>query len=179
MELGDDLSDAPDQDAQDEESQDGEAEGSDEGEGEGEDQSPQSATLDDSEKSRTPRGPETAESTLTETEDDDSAEPSDEELDTGDGERPARPDLKDGGRPEPAYKIYTTHHDEVISAEELCDAEELTRLRAYLDQQLAHRSPNVVLARLANRLQRQRPCWRSRTAPGPSTSRRECSTSPG
>ena len=65
MEMGDDLSDAPDQDAEDEESQEGEAEASNEGEGEGEEQSPQSASLDDSEKSH--RESETAESTLTET----------------------------------------------------------------------------------------------------------------
>jgi cobaltochelatase CobT len=159
MELGDDLSDAPDQDAQDEESQDGEAEASNEGEGEGEDQSPQSATLDDSEKSH--RESETSESTLTETEEDENAEPSDEELETGDGDRPARPDMKDSGKAEPAYKVYTNHHDEVITAEELCDAEELTRLRAYLDQQLAHLS-NVV-ARLANRLQRRLLAQQNRT----------------
>jgi cobaltochelatase CobT len=159
MELGDDLSDAPDQDSQEEESQDGEAEASNEGEGEGEDQSPQSATLDDSEKSH--RDSETAESTLTETEEDENADPSDEELETGDGDRPARPDLKDSGKAEPAYKVYTNHHDEVITAEELCDAEELTRLRAYLDQQLAHLS-NVV-ARLANRLQRRLLAQQNRT----------------
>ena len=159
MQLGDDLSDAPDQDQQEDESEDGEAEASDEGEGEGEDQSPQSATLDDSEKSH--RESEDAESTLTEAEDDENAEPSDEELETGEGDRPARPDLKDAGKTEPAYKVYTTHHDEIISAEELCDAEELTRLRAYLDQQLAHLS-NVV-ARLANRLQRRLLAQQNRT----------------
>jgi cobaltochelatase CobT len=159
MELGDDLSDAPDQDMEEEESQDGEAEASNEGEGEGEDQSPQSATLDDSEKSH--RESETSESTLTETEEDENAEPSDEELETGDGDRPARPDLKDSGKAEPAYKVYTTTHDEVVIAEELCDAEELTRLRAYLDQQLAHLS-NVV-ARLANRLQRRLLAQQNRT----------------
>jgi cobaltochelatase CobT len=158
MEMGDDLSDAPDQDAQDDENQDGEAEAN-EGEGEGEEQSPQSATLDDSEKSH--RESETADSTMTEAEEDENAEPSDEELESGDGERPARPDLKDRGQPEPAYKIYTTHHDEIVSAEELCDAEELTRLRAYLDQQLAHLS-NVV-ARLANRLQRRLLAQQNRT----------------
>src|SRR5580658_1170117 len=159
MELGDDLSDAPDQDSQDDESQDGEAESSDEGEGEGEDQSPQSATLDDSEKSH--RESETSESTMTEAEEDENAEPSDEDLETGDGDRPARPDLKDNGKAEPAYKIYTTAHDEMVLAEELCDAEELTRLRAYLDQQLAHLS-NVV-SRLANRLQRRLLAQQNRT----------------
>jgi cobaltochelatase CobT len=159
MEMGDDLSDAPDQDSQEEESQDGEAEASDEGEGEGDEQSPQSATLDDSEKSH--RESETSESTMTEVEEDENAEPSDEDLETGEGDRPARPDLKDSGKAEPAYKVYTTHHDEIVSAEELCDAEELTRLRAYLDQQLAHLS-NVV-ARLANRLQRRLLAQQNRT----------------
>jgi len=151
LEMGDDLSDAPDQDVQEDESQDGEAEDSSEGEGEGEDQSPQSATLDENEK--THRESETSESTMTEVEDDENAEASDEEADATEGEKPARPDAKDHGRPEPAYKIFTTAHDEVVTAEELCEPDELTRLRAYLDQQLANLS-NVV-ARLANRLQRR------------------------
>ena len=43
--------------------------------------------------------------------------------------------------------------DEVVEADDLCDAEELTRLRAYLDQQLV--SLSSVVARLANRLQRK------------------------
>ena len=41
----------------------------------------------------------------------------------------------------------------MIEAEELCDAEELTRLRNYLDKQLS--SLQGVVARLANRLQRR------------------------
>ena len=59
-------------------------------------------------------------------------------------------------RPEKAvsdYKIFSTKHDETIGAEDLCDAEELTRLRAYLDKQISHLSG--VVARLANRLQRR------------------------
>jgi cobaltochelatase CobT len=51
------------------------------------------------------------------------------------------------------YKAYTTLHDEVITANELCDEEELTRLRAYLDQQLIHLQGAVT--KLANRLQRR------------------------
>ncbi|MBS0411479.1 MAG: cobaltochelatase subunit CobT [Proteobacteria bacterium] len=151
LEMGDDLSDAPDQDVQEDENQEGEAEDASDGEGEGEDQSPQSATLDENEK--THRESETSESTMTEVEDDENAEPSDEELDATEGDKPARPDVKDHGRPEPAYKVFTTAHDEVVTAEELCEPDELTRLRAYLDQQLANLS-NVV-ARLANRLQRR------------------------
>ncbi|MBW8842931.1 MAG: cobaltochelatase subunit CobT [Sphingomonadales bacterium] len=51
------------------------------------------------------------------------------------------------------YKAWTTQYDEVIAATELCDAEELTRLRSYLDQQLVHLQGAVT--KLANRLQRR------------------------
>ncbi|HPU16174.1 MAG TPA: cobaltochelatase subunit CobT, partial [Polymorphobacter sp.] len=36
------------------------------------------------------------------------------------------------------YHAYTNAYDEIVAAEDLCDAEELTRLRGYLDQQLVH-----------------------------------------
>jgi cobaltochelatase CobT len=52
-----------------------------------------------------------------------------------------------------AYSVYTTSYDETIEAEELCDIDELTRLRAYLDQQL--QQMQGVVSRLANRLQRR------------------------
>jgi cobaltochelatase CobT len=51
------------------------------------------------------------------------------------------------------YHAYTTRYDEVLPAEDLCDAEELTRLRGYLDQQLVHLQGAVT--KLANRLQRR------------------------
>jgi cobaltochelatase CobT len=51
------------------------------------------------------------------------------------------------------YKAFTTRFDEIVEAGELCDEEELARLRAYLDQQMGGLS-NVV-TRLANRLQRR------------------------
>jgi cobaltochelatase CobT len=51
------------------------------------------------------------------------------------------------------YHVYTEEFDETISAEELCDAAELERLRAFLDKQLAHLQGAV--GRLANRLQRR------------------------
>jgi cobaltochelatase CobT len=53
----------------------------------------------------------------------------------------------------PDYKAFTQKFDEVIHAEDLCDQDELTRLRAYLDKQLAHLQG--VVGRLANRLQRR------------------------
>ena len=54
---------------------------------------------------------------------------------------------------QPAYRPYTTSYDEMVSAEELCDPDELTRLRHMLDQQLSHLQS--VISRLANRLQRR------------------------
>ncbi len=71
-----------------------------------------------------------------------------------DGEEPWRPQLPFGSSGnEDFYKVYSAKFDEVIDADDLCDAEELTRLRAYLDKQLA--SLQGVVARLANRLQRK------------------------
>jgi cobaltochelatase CobT len=65
--------------------------------------------------------------------------------------RPNRPfaDLS----PQFDYKPYTARFDEEIAATELCDEEELDRLRAYLDQQLVHLQG--VVTKLANRLQRR------------------------
>ncbi|HTS41683.1 MAG TPA: cobaltochelatase subunit CobT [Xanthobacteraceae bacterium] len=53
----------------------------------------------------------------------------------------------------PDYKPFTIRFDETIEAEELCEPEELDRLRSYLDKQLSHLQG--VVARLANRLQRR------------------------
>ncbi len=149
--MGDDLSDAPDQDSEEDENEDGEAEASSEGQGEGEEESPPSATAEDAEKSL--RESRSAESQLSQSEDDENADRPEEELDLTDGDRPARPNPRDTGAPEPAYKIFTSVHDEVVPAEALCEPEELTRLRAYLDQQLT--SLSNVVSRLANRLQRK------------------------
>ncbi len=59
------------------------------------------------------------------------------------------------------YKTWTTAHDEVIAADELCDPDELVRLRAYLDQQLLHLQGAVT--KLANRLQRKLMAQQSRS----------------
>ncbi len=53
---------------------------------------------------------------------------------------------------EDIYRPYTSEFDEIISASDLCDPEELTRLRNQLDQQLSHLQG--MIAKLANRLQR-------------------------
>lgn len=82
--------------------------------------------------------------------------------DSADGMQPFRPDQDQGGRPnEPSYKVYTQQYDELIAAEDLCDAEELARLRQYLDQQL--QQMQGVVSRLANRLQRRLMAKQNRT----------------
>ena len=65
--------------------------------------------------------------------------------------RPNRPwtDLPEGFD----YKAYTERFDEVVAATDLCDEEELTRLRTYLDAQM--KGLQSVVTRLANRLQRR------------------------
>jgi cobaltochelatase CobT len=66
-------------------------------------------------------------------------------------------DFRDEGAPDaaikPEYDIYTKQFDEVVTAEELCDPEELERLRGFLNAQLANMAS--VVSRLANRLQRK------------------------
>ena len=51
------------------------------------------------------------------------------------------------------YKIFTNKFDEEIKALDLCELDELDRLREYLDQQLQHLQGAVT--RLANKLQRK------------------------
>lgn len=82
-------------------------------------------------------------------------QPDDQEVDTDpDGEEPYRPQLPfSNAASQDFYKVYSNTFDEVIGATDLCDEEELTRLRAYLDKQLSNLQG--VVARLANRLQRR------------------------
>ena len=71
-----------------------------------------------------------------------------------DGMLPTRPNRPLSDMPPSFdYRPFTERYDEVIAATELCDEEELTRLRAYLDQQLLHLQGAVT--KLANRLQRR------------------------
>jgi cobaltochelatase CobT len=104
-------------------------------------------------------------------EESDGQEQSDESMDDIDGEpgddgeegmqpvRPNRPFADMNGAFD--YKPWTTQFDEVIAATELCDADELARLRGYLDQQLVHLQSTV--SKLANRLQRRLMAQQSRS----------------
>ncbi|WP_326523747.1 cobaltochelatase subunit CobT [Sphingomonas sp.] len=105
------------------------------------------------------------------TDDGEGTEQGEDSLDDMDGEpgdegeegmmpvRPNRPfsDLS----PQFDYKAFTRAFDEEIAATDLCDEEELDRLRAYLDQQLVHLQG--VATKLANRLQRRLMAQQSRS----------------
>ena len=69
-----------------------------------------------------------------------------------DGAKPQRHDAPFAHQDEWGYKVFTAEFDEEIAATDLCEAEELTRLRGFLDQQLS--SMQGVVSRLANKLQR-------------------------
>jgi cobaltochelatase CobT len=78
-----------------------------------------------------------------------------DDAEMGDSETAAEPWRPRHQRNEPRgpdYRPFTTKFDETLGAEELCEPEELERLRGYLDKQLSHLQG--VVARLANRLQR-------------------------
>ena len=80
-----------------------------------------------------------------------------DDTDMGDTETPGEPQrprqFGDNQPRGPDYRAFTIKFDETIAAEELCEPEELDRLRGYLDKQLSHLQG--VVARLANRLQRR------------------------
>jgi cobaltochelatase CobT len=80
-----------------------------------------------------------------------------DDSDMGDAETPGEPQRpRHFGANEPRgpdYRAFTSKFDETIAAEDLCETEELDRLRGYLDKQLSHLQG--VVARLANRLQRR------------------------
>ena len=82
------------------------------------------------------------------------SEPDAESETEQEGQKPLRPNVRDeGDDPNAHYKVFTRAHDEEIGADELCDADELARLRSYLDQQL--KPLQSIVGRLANRLQRR------------------------
>ncbi|HME28661.1 MAG TPA: cobaltochelatase subunit CobT [Pseudolabrys sp.] len=88
-----------------------------------------------------------------------------DDTDMGDAETPGEPQrprhFGANERRGPDYRAFTARFDETVAAEDLCEAEELDRLRGYLDKQLSHLQG--VVARLANRLQRRLMAQQSRS----------------
>ncbi|WP_315761954.1 cobaltochelatase subunit CobT [Sphingomonas sp. Y38-1Y] len=141
---GGDEGDEDEQDQEDDQSSDGDAEveargeqrESDDAEGDGEDQDRDGDPLDDMDG---------------------------EDGDDGqDGMLPTRPNRPFSDfPPQFEYSAFTNQFDEVVAATDLCDAEELDRLRAYLDQQLVQLQG--IVTKLANRLQRRLMAQQSRS----------------
>ena len=141
-----------------------EAEGSDEAEGEPENQegsegaeaNPESEISEaEPSESLSEEGDETAAEAQMEP-----AEPSDTD-EAQEGTRPFRPEQPFSHQDEWGYRIHTTKFDETVNATDLCDPDELSRLRNFLDQQL--QAMQGVVARLANKLQRLLMAQQNRT----------------
>lgn len=153
LDLGDELGDEDGD--QDDEADDAEAQ-------EGDEADSQSADASSSEQTEMAEGEsEDGDEQMVEVDSDDLPDEADADEDN-DGMQPWHPDSDDAGRTrQPSYKVYTTKFDETINAEDLCDQDELTRLREYLDQQL--QQMQGVVSRLANRLQRRLLAKQNRT----------------
>lgn len=152
LDMADELGDDPDQAQDENETEDAEPDGGQKEESpDGEDQQGEQEAqqeLQDSEGETEQSEMEGQQSELDDSPDDMEGEEVDE------GEEPWRPQLPFSSMSnDNFYKVFSNGNDEEIAAEDLCDAEELTRLRNYLDKQLA--SLQGVVARLANRLQRR------------------------
>jgi len=134
------------EEGEDQDSEDEGEEQPDESEG-AQDESPSEAAAEPSE------GDEEGESEVERQSEDDTGEA--EEGDEGEeGMLPVRPNRPWTEIPANFdYKAFTEKFDEIVAASDLCDEEELTRLRAYLDAQL--KGLQGIVTKLANRLQRR------------------------
>jgi len=150
LEINDPETDAPEHEDNDEEQEEGEGQSGGEQDQQDEPQSP-----DDMSSEQETSADDATENPMDST--DSMARDMAEEAMMGEDETPSDPGRpRDHHRNEPHgpdYQIYAPRFDETIAAEDLCDAEELDRLRAHLDKQLSHLQG--VVARLANRLQRR------------------------
>ncbi len=145
LELGDELGDEPDDNNDENSDQDEEFSNNDEDE--------QNQDQETSEQS-----PDTSEMDMSDDEEmiqSDMIEIGDEEdIDNEELTKAVRSQSEDENKKrEIPYKIFTNKFDEEIKALDLCELDELDRLREYLDQQLQHLQGAVT--RLANKLQRK------------------------
>jgi cobaltochelatase CobT len=152
LDMGEELGEDPDQSDENDESSEAEEESGERQETpEGEDQDSTQQSIEEMQEAEGETEAAEMDAQQMEAEEQQEDEEGEEEAD---GEEPFRPQLPFSSLSnEDFYKVFTNQFDEEISAEELCDAEELTRLRNYLDKQLS--SLQGVVARLANRLQRR------------------------
>ena len=149
--LGDETSrqtDDEDEKGEDDEEGEAKAEAPDESEGDGEGEG-ESQEQDSSDAGEGEPGDQIEATAADDADSDMEATEADDEQDA----TPLRPNWRDSDAFKSEYKAFTTVHDEVKTADELCDPEELARLRAYLDAQL--QGLQGAVSRLANRLQRR------------------------
>jgi cobaltochelatase CobT len=151
LELGDDRNAEPD----DEESEDDERQG--ENDQAGAEGSPESDAAQEMSADQAQQSSEEMSDSSMESAQASASDTFDEDGEMGDEDTPGeatRPNSHGKNEPRgPEYHAFAPKFDEVIAAEDLCDHDELERLRSYLDKQLAHLQG--VVARLANRLQRK------------------------
>ncbi len=149
LDMGDDRADSSEEEEGEEGDQD---EGKDEDGEEGD-----TAEGDEKEQSASEESEMSADaSEATEDAADAPATDMDDDAEMGDSEAAAEPWQPRNRMNEPRgpeYKPFSGRFDETVPAEDLCEPEELDRLRGYLDKQLSHLQG--VVARLANRLQRR------------------------
>lgn len=157
LDLGDELSREPEQADEEADDADGASDPPPEGDGDQQEDQPEGSSSE-----QTDTGETTAEdeeyNVRVEADDTEGTDDSD---DVDDGSTPVRPNHRAGDGSQSNYKVFTRAFDEVIGAEDLCEAEELGRLRSYLDQQL--QQLQGVVGRLANRLQRKLMAQQNRT----------------
>ncbi|MFN0194870.1 MAG: cobaltochelatase subunit CobT [Aestuariivirga sp.] len=151
LEMADELGDDPDGSGENDEEQEPDPDSGERNETpEGEDQESQQSAMEEMEESEGKT--EAAEMEAKQIDAEDMPDDADSE-EQDDGEEPWRPQLPFSSLSnDHFYKVFSNAHDEEIAAEDLCDSDELTRLRNYLDKQLSNLQG--VVARLANRLQR-------------------------
>ncbi|MFN0264800.1 cobaltochelatase subunit CobT [Tepidamorphus sp. 3E244] len=155
LDMSDELGEA--EEDEDTEGDDGEAE--DPGTESDESEDSQDGETDSAESGESEGGEEEVEYDAAESQMDDMLGDADD-ADGEDEPQPYRPPFPYSNAVFDDYSVYTTKFDEEMSAEELCDTEELDRLRSFLDKQL--QSLQGVVARLANRLQRRLMAQQSR-----------------
>src|SRR5207244_273794 len=135
LDMGEDRSNESDEEAGEEGDQDGRKEESGE-DGQGAESEDKQTRLDEADSSSQDMSDSTAEAAEAL-----SAEMADD-AEMGDSEAPAeprRPRRHGVNEPRgPEYRPFVTKFDEVVEANELCEPEELERLRGYLDKQLSH-----------------------------------------
>ncbi len=147
-----DLMEGPVENAQDEDNSEGNEDQEAAGQG-SEDQQEENSQPSEAEAEETEASEGQEENDLAQVADKDYS-PGEQDGDEQPQAPPRRPNSSVLDSPENfGYQVFSRRFDEFVSAETLCDTDELERLRSFLDKQLS--TLHVAVSRLANRLQRR------------------------